>query len=58
MEMIEFFREMEPGSSLELFRESLQGEVREQAAYPKAEMRGTLSPVIPFLKSWKQHWMS
>ncbi|MGW1201216.1 hypothetical protein [Streptomyces cyaneofuscatus] len=47
MEMIGFFREMEPESSLELFRESIQGKVREQAAYPKAEVQRYLESGHP-----------
>ncbi|MFD8058808.1 hypothetical protein ACFXA0_26405 [Streptomyces cyaneofuscatus] len=47
MEMIGFFREMEPGSSLELFRDSIQGKVRKQAAYPKAEMQRYLDSGHP-----------
>ncbi|MFJ9635188.1 hypothetical protein [Streptomyces sp. NPDC101178] len=47
MEMIGFFREMEPGSSLELFRESIQDKVREQAPYPKAEVQRYLDSGHP-----------
>ncbi|WP_433397209.1 hypothetical protein [Streptomyces sp. CA-146814] len=47
MEMIGFFREMAPGSSLEIFRESIQDRARNQAAYPKAEVQGYLESGHP-----------
>ncbi|MGW5071089.1 hypothetical protein ACWEQJ_34385 [Streptomyces cyaneofuscatus] len=47
MEMIGFFREMAPGSSLEIFRESIQGKARDQASYPKAEVQRYLESGHP-----------
>ncbi|MFF3993134.1 hypothetical protein ACFYX8_07415 [Streptomyces cyaneofuscatus] len=47
MEMIGFFREMAPGSTLEIFRESIQGKARDQSAYPKAEVQAYLESGHP-----------
>lgn len=41
MEMVGFYREMDPGNP-DLFRESILGKVRNQASYPKSEVMNYL----------------
>ncbi|WP_432148341.1 hypothetical protein [Streptomyces sp. bgisy029] len=47
MEMIGFFREMAHRNGSEIFRESIQGKVRDHPAYPKAEVKRYLDSGHP-----------